>query len=309
MAIFKKKEKKTEEANYFNRKWEPYLYLLPFAVGLLIFTVYPIINVVIMSFKQGYRLSGAYNGWGLANYKKVLSDQLFMTSIKTTFTYVFTVVPIATALSIIVAVLLNQKIKFIGFFQTAYFLPMVTSAVAVGLVWKYMFNQEIGVINFFLGKFGIEKINWLGATAGKAPYNIWVIIIFGIWNMMPFTIILLLSGLQNIDPMFYTAAQVDGADSKKMFFRITLPLLSPTIFLTMIVNMISSFKVYNDLIPFWRGEAGVTGTNLYTFVYYIKQAFYNNKKLGVAAAASILLFGIIFVFTMLQKWLQKKFDY
>ena len=301
-----KKISKRSENNIFNRKWEPLIYLLPFAIGLVIFTIYPIINVVIMSFKEGYRLSGAYNGWGLANYTKVLSDPLFINAIKTTFTYVFTVVPIATVLSIVVAVLLNQKIKGIALFQTAYFLPMVTSAIAVGLVWKYMFNYDIGVINWFLGLFGVDPINWLGATVGEAPYNIWVIIIFGIWNMMPFTIILLLSGLQNIDPMYYTAAKVDGADNLKMFTRITLPMLSPTIFLTLIVNMISAFKVYNDVIPFWRGEAGVTGRNLFTFVYYIKNAFYTNKKLGVAAAASILLFGIIFVFTMLQRYIQKK---
>ena len=155
---------KSGEANIFNRKWEPMIYLLPFAVGLLIFTVYPIINVVIMSFKEGYRLSGAFNGWGLANYIKVLNDPLFKNAIKTTFTYVFTVVPIATILSIIVAVLLNQKIKGIALFQTAYFLPMVTSAIAVGLVWKYMFNTDIGVINWILGLFGIDPINWLGAS-------------------------------------------------------------------------------------------------------------------------------------------------
>ncbi len=302
----KAKVKNTAEVNIFNRKLEPLIYLLPFAVGLLVFTVYPIINVVIMSFKEGYRLSGAYTGWGLANYIKVLTDPLFSNAVKTTFTYVFTVVPIATILSIIVAVLLNQKIKGIAIFQTAYFLPMVTSAIAVGLVWKYMFNTDIGVINWLLGLFGIDPINWLGASNGQAPYNIWVIVIFGIWNMMPFTIILLLSGLQNIDPLYYTAAKVDGAGGFKIFTRITLPLLSPTIFLTLIVNMISSFKVYNDVIPFWRGEAGVTGRNLYTFVYYIKAAFYSNKKLGVAAAASILLFGIIFVFTMIQRFIQKK---
>ncbi len=307
MALFKKKETKKDDSAVFNTKWEPLIYLVPFAVGLLIFTVYPIINVVFMSFKQGYRLSGTFNGWGLQNYQKVVSDPLFHNAIKTTFAYVFTVVPIATVLSVIIAVLLNQKIKFIGAFQFAYFLPMVTSAIAVGLVWKYMFNYEIGIINFFLNLFKLPKINWLGATGGQAPYNIWVIIIFGIWNMIPFTTILLLSGLQNIDPLYYTAAKVDGADSFTIFRRITIPLLAPTIFLTMIVNMISSFKVYNDIIPFWQGDAGVTGRNLYTFVYYIKQAFYNNQKLGVAAAASILLFALIFVFTMLQKCVQKKF--
>lgn len=304
-----KKTKTKNDESVFNRKLEPYIYLLPFVLGLLIFTVYPIFNVVIMSFKQGYKLGGSFNGIGLSNYTKVLNDKLFISAAKNSTQYVFTVVPIATALSILVANILNKKIKGQAFLQTAYFLPMVTSSIAVGLVWKYMFNENIGIINYILKFFHINGINWLGANAGQAPYNIWAVIIFGIWNMMPFTIILLLSGLQNIDPLYYTAAKVDGANSSKMFFRITLPLLSPTIFLTMIVNMISAFKMYNEIIPFWNGSAGVTGTNLYTFVYYIKEQFYSYHKLGLAAAASIVLFGIIFLFTMLQKIIQNKFNY
>lgn len=302
----KKDNKKNREERIFNRRFEPYIYLLPFVIGLLIFTVYPIINVVLMSFKEGYKLSGTYSGWGLANFDKVINDRLFRSAIKNTTIYVFTVVPIATCLSIITANLLNKKIKGIALFQTAYFLPMVTSSIAVGIVWKYIFNQDIGILNFILGKFGISPINWLG---GSGDYNLWAVVIFGIWNMMPFTIILLLSGLQNIDPLYYTAAKVDGASSTKIFFKITLPLLSPTIFLTMIVNMISAFKMYNEIIPFWNGSAGTTGSNLYSFVYYIKEQFFQYHKLGYAAAASILLFLIIFVFTMIQKYIQNKFKY
>ena len=295
--------------NIFNRKYEPLLYLIPFAIGLIIFTLYPVVNVVIMSFKEGYRLSGVYEGVGAGNYTKVLTDKNFISSIKNTFIYVFTVVPITTVLSVIIANFLNKKIKGMAIFHTAYFLPLVTSSIAVGLVFKYMFNYKIGVINFLLRLVGIKGIDWLGAVAGKGPYNLPAVIIFGIWNMMPFTIILLLSGLQNIDPMYYTAAEVDGANSGTMFRRITVPLLLPTIFLTMIVNMISAFKVYSEVIPFWRGEAGVTGRNLYTMVYYIKELFYGaTKQLGAASAASIVLFFIIFVFTMLQRFIQKKFD-
>lgn len=304
MTVKKKKRAET----IFNRPFEPLIYLIPFAVGLVIFTLYPVINVVIMSLKNGYRLSGVYEGWGVANYTKVLTDKNFATAIKNTFIYVFTVVPIATVLSVLIANLLNKKIKGIAIFHTAYFLPLVTSSIAVGLVFKYMFNYKIGVINFVLGLFGVEPIDWLGAIAGTGPYNLPTVIIFGIWNMMPFTIILLLSGLQNIDPLYYTAAEVDGANSSTIFRRITVPLLMPTIFLTMIVNMISAFKVYSEVIPFWRGEAGVTGRNLYTMVFYIKEMFYANKRLGVASAASIVLFCIIFVFTMIQRFVQNKFD-
>ena len=305
-----KKKKIDTSGNYiFNSKTEPLLYLIPFAIGLLIFTVYPIVNVVIMSFKEGYRLSGSYSGWGIGNYLQVLTNENFLSSIKNTFIYVFTVVPIATILSIIIATLLNQKIKGMAIFQTAYFLPMVTSSIAVGISWRYMFNYQYGIINWLLGLINIGPIDWLGATGGVAPWNIFVIIIFGIWNMMPFTIILLLSGLQNIDPMYYTAAKVDGANSWKIFRRITVPLLAPTIFLTMIVNMISAFKVYNEVIPFWSGKAGALSNNLYTMVYWIKETFYSKLRLGYAASASIVLFLIILVFTMIQKFVQKKTDY
>ncbi|MBQ6734255.1 MAG: sugar ABC transporter permease [Lachnospiraceae bacterium] len=305
----KRPRKQDAEGNYiFNRRWEPLLYLIPFALGLLVFTVYPIVNVVLMSIREGYSLSGRYNGVGLANYTQVINDTHFKTAIGNTFIYVFTVVPIATVLAIIIANLLNQKIRGMAIFQTAYFLPMVTSSIAVGMSWRYLFKADSGgVINWLIGLFGAEPVNWLGAAQGKAPWNIFVIIIFGIWNMLPFTIILLLSGLQNIDPMYYTAARVDGANSSKMFFRITVPLLAPTIFLTMIINMISAFKVYNEVIPFWSGKAGALGSNLYTMVYYIKETFYSNRKLGKAAAASLILFFIIFLFTMLQRYIQKRF--
>ena len=305
----KKKNRDTSSNYIFNGKYEPLIYLVPFFLGLLVFTIYPIINVVIMSFKQGYRLSGAYNGIGLDNYITVLTNKYFQSSIKNTFIYVFTVVPIATILSVLIANLLNQKIKGIGIFHTAYFLPMVTSAIAVGISWRFMFNKRTGIINWLLGLIGIAPIDWLGAAGGNAPYNMLTVIIFGIWNMMPFTIILLLSGLQNIDPMYYIAAKVDGASSSTIFKRITVPLLAPTIFLTMIVNMISAFKVYNDVIPFWAGKAGALSTNLYTIVYWIKETFYSKLRLGQAAAASIILFLIILVFTLIQRLIQRKFNY
>ena len=305
----KKKQNNDENSYIFNRKFEPLIYLIPFAIGLIIFTIYPIVNVVLMSLKEGYRLSGNYNGWGIGNYTYVLNNKDFLSSIKNTFIYVFTVVPIATIISILIANLLNQKIKGIAIFQTAYFLPMVTSSIAVGVSWRYIFNPTFGVLNWLLGNFGVGPIDWLGGVAGKAPWNIFVIIIFGIWNMMPFTIILLLSGLQNIDPLYYTAAKVDGASSWTIFKRITAPLLMPTIFLTMIVNMISAFKVYNEIIPFWGGKPGALGNNLYTMVFWIKETFYSKLRLGHAAAASIVLFVIIFIFTMIQRWIQRKFDY
>jgi len=157
MAIVKKKNAE-KDPNFFNKEWEPLLYLLPFAVGLLIFTVYPIFNVVFMSFKNGYRLSGNYTGWGIENYTKVIGDKNFRSAIFNTFKYVFTVVPVATVLSIVIANLLNQKIKGIAIFQTAFFLPLVTSSIAVGTVFKYMFNTNYGIFNWIIQLFGGQPL-------------------------------------------------------------------------------------------------------------------------------------------------------
>ena len=281
----------------------PYLYLAPFLIGVIVFTLYPMINVFIMSFKENYKyLTGAFSGFGLDNYTAVLSDPYFQQAIINTFKYVLTVIPISTCLAIVIAVLLNQNIKFKALLQTAYFLPMVTSVTAVGLALKFMFNYNSGLINFFLNIFGFESINWL-QSAGN---NFLALVIYGIWSILPFTIILLLSGLQNIDPLYNTAARVDGASPLRIFFKITIPLLAPTIFLVLIVNTISAFKVFNELFPLFNGPG--VAYNLFTVVYYIYYQFrgLTPPKYGNAAAAAMVLFVIIFCFTMLQLWLQKR---
>ena len=252
----------------FGKIVEPYLYLAPFAIGVLVFTLYPIVNVVLLSFKEGYNfITKDFTSWGLGNYLYVLQDPYFLQAYKNTFMYVFIVIPVSTCLSVVIATLLNQKIKFSSVFQTAYFLPMVTSTIAIGFAWRFMFNYKSGVINYLLSFLGVEAINWLQVPT----YNFPALCIYGIWAILPFTIILLLSGLQNIDPMYYTAAKVDGAGPIKSFFRITLPLLAPTIFLVLCVNTISTFKVYNELFPLFQG-AGIAN-NLFTVVYYIYYQF------------------------------------
>lgn len=286
-----------------SRKIEPYLYLAPFAIGVLVFTLYPIINVVLLSFKEGYNfITKDFTSWGFGNYLYVLKDPYFLQAYKNTFMYVFVVIPISTCLSVVIATLLNQKIKFSSVFQTAYFLPMVTSTIAIGFAWRFMFNYKSGVINYLLSFLGVEAINWLQVPS----YNFPALCIYGIWAILPFTIILLLSGLQNIDPMYYTAAKVDGAGPIKSFFRITLPLLAPTIFLVLCVNTISTFKVYNELFPLFQG-AGIAN-NLFTVVYYIYYQFRvkSPARYGYAAAAAVLLFITVFIFTMIQRWVEAK---
>lgn len=280
----------------------PAAFLAPFLVGLAIFTLYPFINVILISFKENYKmLTGEFSGFGFENYQTVINDPNFLNGLRNTGIYVLVVVPVATVISLLIAYLLNKDIKLKGLFQTCYFLPMVTSITAIGLVWKWMFNYDYGLINYFLSFFGIDAVNWLNNPA----YNLPALIIYGIWSMIPFTIILLLAGFQNVNPQYYTAARADGAKQGKIFFRITLPLLAPTIGLTIIINMISASKVFTELFPLFNGKPG-SAYSLYTVVYYLYDAFYVQWKLGRAAASAVILFIMVLALTLVQLFIQRK---
>ena len=294
--------KKDFQKKMIKDKLEPFLYLFPFMLFLIVFTIYPVINVFTLSFKENFSyLRGSFDGIGLANYHEVLTDDKFRQALLNTFLYVLCVVPVSTAIATFTAYLLNHKIKGIAIFQTAYFMPMVTSITAVGLIWRLMYNQKYGIFNYILSLFGIEKIGWLT----ESRWSLLALVIFGIWNILPFTIILLLSGLQNIDEIYYTAAKVDGAKSGKIFFRITVPLLSPTIFLVSIMNTISSFKVFSELYPLFNGKPGPY-FNFYTVVYYIRYAMMEKRKYGYAAAAAVILFFCIMIFTFIELFFKNK---
>ena len=283
-------------------KIEPWLYLSPFLIFIIIFTLYPVINVFTISFKENYSyLRGTFKAINFENYKYVLSDDKFTSGLKNTALYVLFVVPVSTAIALFFANLLNKKVRGSAIFQTAFFLPMVTSVTAVGLIWRLMYNQQYGIINWVLTKFGIEKIGWVT----ESRWSLLALIIFGTWNILPFTIIILLSGMQNINETYYTVARVDGAKPLRIFFRITVPLLSPTIFLVCIVNTISCFKVFSELYPLFYGKPGPY-YNLYTVVYYIRYAMMEKRKYGYAAAAAVILFLCIFVVTLLELYLKKR---
>ncbi len=283
-------------------KVEPWLYLAPFLIFIIIFTLYPVINVFTISFKENYSyLRGTFKAFNFENYKYVLTDDKFTSGLRNTALYVLFVVPVSTAIALFFANLLNKKVRGSAVFQTAFFLPMVTSVTAVGLIWRLMYNQQYGIINWVLTKFGIEKIGWVTESQWSLP----ALIIFGTWNILPFTIIILLSGMQNINELYYTVARVDGAKPARIFFRITVPLLSPTIFLVCIVNTISCFKVFSELYPLFYGKPGPY-YNLYTVVYYIRYAMMEKRKYGYAAAAAVILFLCIFVVTLLELYLKKR---
>ena len=284
---------------------EPFIFLLPFLIGLAIFTVYPFINVIILSFRENYQiLSRTSLRLGLSNYRWIFTDRDFLSGLRNTGIYVLFTVPISTALSVFFAVMLNQKLMFTGFFQTAFFMPMVTSVTAVGLVWRWLFNFDYGIFNYLLSLIGIKAINWLNDPV----WALIALIIYGIWSMLPFTIVLILAGLQSLNPQYDIAAKVDGAPPWLIFRRITLPLLAPTIGLVIIINIISTSKVFSELFPLFNGRPG-PAFSLYTVVYYIYDMFYLKWRLASAAAAAVILFLIVFAFTMIQLLIQRKWKH
>ena len=286
----------------FFSKIEPWLYLSPFLIFIIIFTLYPVINVFTISFKENYSyLRGTFSKISFENYKYVLTDDKFTSGLRNTALYVLFVVPVSTVIALFFAHLLNKKVRGSAICQTAFFLPMVTSVTAVGLIWRLMYNQQYGIINWALSKIGIEKIGWVT----ESRWSLLALIIFGTWNILPFTIIILLSGMQNINETYYTVARVDGAKPARIFFRITVPLLSPTIFLVCIVNTISCFKVFSELYPLFYGKPGPY-YNLYTVVYYIRYAMMEKRKYGYAAAAAVILFLCIFVVTLIELYFKKR---
>lgn len=295
-------KRKTDEKLTARTFVEPFIYLLPFIIVVSVFMLYPIITVFLNSFLEEYNyLANTYSGFGLGNYYDLFSDKEFTGALQNTFIYVGCVVPVSTVLSLCIAIMLNKRLKGTSLFQFAYFLPMVTATIAVGIVWKWMYHYDYGIINYFLQVLGMEPIHWMeDPVMAKVA-----LIIYGIWGKLPFTVILFLSGLQTIDEQYYTAARVDGAGSRKILFRITLPLLSPTIALVLIINIINTSKVFNEVFALFNGKPG-PGYSLYTVVYYIYENFYHKMNVSIACAAALVLFAIVFVMTLLQTAIQKK---
>lgn len=277
-----------------------YFFIAPTLLGLLTFYIFPVFQTFFYSFTD-WGAFGNYTMSGLDNYKKLLNRPEIWQTFKNTFIYAFTMVPISIAISIFVAVLLNQKIKGLTVYRTLFFLPVVTMPAAIGMIWAWLYNSEYGIINHVLGWFSIEGPSWL--TDPK--WVLTAIIAVGVWSVIGTNMIILLSGLQGIPKTLYEAASLDGASVTYMFFRITLPLLTPTIFFVTVISSISAFQVFDFIFMM------VSPTNpaidsarsvIYLFYHY---AFVVGDK-GIAAAIALVLFVIILLLTIVQFRLQKR---
>lgn len=293
--MFKKKKYSAENAT---NAWK---FLLPAFIIIIIFNIYPLLRAFTMSFTKGTQVNSTFVG--MENYATVIKDPRFHLALKNTMLYSFIVVPVSLVISTGIALVIHNKVKFKGFFETLFFIPYVTSTIAIGVVFRYLFNQEYGIINFVLNKFGIESINFLDSINMSMP----TLIIFGIWSGLAFNIIILLTGLKNIDEEYYKVADMFGANRREQFFKITLPQLIPTFTFLLTVNFINAFKVYSQIYSLFNGQAGMAKSAI-SVVYYIFDKFHTANKYGVAMAATMILFVLILIFTVIQNKILAKVD-
>ena len=302
-------------------QWKAWLYLSPAIALLLVFTVWPIINTLIMAFRENYSSLASAGGqtfqFGLGNFEKVIQYKGFITCLKNTLLLCVLTVPISTILALIISVCLNAIKPFQKLLQTIYFLPYVTNSIAIGMVFAAMFNiignvsseEQIittaGIINNFLGVFGLEPVNWINAGSSYWA-NITVMVIYIVWNALPFKILVLLGGLQSVNKQYYDAAKIDGTSRLRTFTHITVPLLSPMITYVVITGFIGGFKEYSSIVGIFGEKMGPTSNpyRLDTMVGFIYRDLANQQ--GRASAAALILFGIIFVVTMLNLYISKK---
>ncbi|MGM0753150.1 MAG: carbohydrate ABC transporter permease [Bacillota bacterium] len=277
-----------------------YLMIAPTMLGLFVFYLWPMLQTFYFSFTE-WGAFGTYEWIGLKNYSRMLEDVNLLQSFKNTGIYILCTVPLGIFLSILVAVLLNQKIKGTTVYRTLYFLPVITMPAAIAMVWKWLYNSDFGLLNYLLSFVGIDGPQWL-TNPDIALYSI---IVVAIWSGIGYNMVIFLSGLQGIPKTYYEAAEIDGAGPATMFFKITLPLLSPVIFFVSIMSLIGAFQFF-DLIFMMISKSSTALENTQSIVYlFYQHAFVLNDK-GYAAAIAVLLLVMILIITVIQMALQKK---
>ena len=281
-----------------------YLYLLPALVVMGVFVFYPIVMTLRMGFYESYvYLTDTGKGFGLSSFIYVLKDPSFLRAVRNTLIIVFVGVPVTIALSLGCALFINSLKRGKGLFQTIYFLPYVTSTIAIGIVFRWLFHSDYGFFNYWLTFLGLPAQKWLT----DPNLTIVSVTIFTIWNGMAFKIVLVLAGLQKIDPQYYQAACIDETPRWRVFFRITMPLLSSTFWMVGIVSVIHGFKTYNEVYSLFSGNGAGPGNSAITIVYYIYDMFFNRSQVHYASAAAIIFFVIIILLTAVQKWISRRF--
>lgn len=285
-------------------KWshvEGYFFVAPFFVGFVLFTLGPFIASLALSFTS-WSLFGAPTFVGLENYQQILTnDPKFATSILVTLYFMAGHIPLSMALAFVVALLLNQKIRGMPLFRTLYYLPAVTASVATAILWAWLFDPTFGLINEGLAIIGIKGPNWLGVTTWAMP----AFIIMSLWSIGEMMVIYL-AALQGVPQTLYEAAAIDGAGRWSRVWHVTVPMMTPAIFLTLILQIIGSFQVFTSAFILTNGGPG--DATLF-YVLYLYEAAFQNFRMGYASALAWILFMIIMAFTLFQVWLSLRWVY
>lgn len=284
-----------------------WLYLLPTILFLGAFMVYPLIDVFVYSLEEGYNsASQSFNGVGLYNYRYVLRDPYFLQALKNTFLMVVVTVPLSTGLALLISVGLSSIKRLRELYQTVYFLPYVTNTLAVGLMFMILFRKtpySDGLMNALLSGFGLGPVDFID---GPYAAKLFVLCFYTIWVVLPFKILILTSALASVKADYYKAARVDGTSKWRIFARITLPMISPTIFYLVVTGFIGAFKSYSDAVALFGVDLNAAGMN--TLVGYIYDMLYGNSGgyPSYASAAAILLFAIVLTITAINLLVSKK---
>ena len=284
-----------------------WLYILPAMLFLGVFMVYPLIDVFVYSFEEGYNsATQTFFGTGLYNYKYVLRDPYFVQALKNTLILVMITVPLSTGIALLISLALSSIQKLRSAFQTIYFLPYVTNTLAVGLVFMILFKKTAysdGLINLLINTFGGQSVDFIGG-----PYwaKMLVLCIYTIWIVMPFKIIILTSALASVNKNYYDAARVDGTSKGRIFRKITLPMISPSVFYLIITGFIGAFKAYSDSVALFGVNLNAAEMN--TLVGYIYDMLYGNSGgyPSYASAAAIILFAIALTITCINLMVGRK---
>ena len=290
-----------------NRNYKGWLYLLPAILFLGVFMVYPLVDVFIYSFEEGFHsASQTYYGTGIGNYSYVLRDPYFLQALKNTILLVAITVPLSTGIALIISAGLASIKPLRNLFQTVYFLPYVTNTLAVGLVFMILFQRTPytdGFANMVIGWFGGNPIDFI-----DGPYwaKMFVLCFYTIWVVMPFKILVLTTALASVNETYYNAAKVDGTSRFRIFTRITLPLISPTMFYLVITGFIGAFKAYSDAVALFGTDLNVAGMN--TIVGYVYDMLYGTSGgyPSYASAAAIILFVIVLTITCINLLVSRK---
>lgn len=274
------------------------MFLLPSLLGMTVFLIIPIISSLGLSFMEWDLLSDIK--WaGIDNYIRIFQDDTFYEAFTHTLLFIAGYLPLVITISLFLAMLLNSKIKGLTVFRGIYFLPVISSWVAISIIWKWILNPEYGLMNYFLSLIGITGPAWLS----DPKWAMVAVIITSVWKDIGFITIIYLAGLQDIPDMYYEAANIDGAGRFRKFISITIPLLSKTTFFVLIISLINSFQVFDQI---WvMTEGGPAGATSVLVEQIYKNAF-RYYKMGYASALSWVLFGVIFIVTIIQNSFQKK---